>query len=160
VRQSRTSAYLWFLTLSDFRRRTPGPPPFSSMNSTPAVSMAWRMAMSLGTVIDVSLSESSARLIVATPTPDAPAKSSARQRRSALAARIWWLVKFCRFMLTSVISNDMHNIIRYWMDRRIADPSNVNSDEGGSCEIGRVQKSRLSTLFHWRLGRADHHGRR
>jgi len=35
-----TSAYLWFLTVdgfrSGFRRRTPGPPPFSSMNSTPA----------------------------------------------------------------------------------------------------------------------------
>ena len=32
----RASAYLWFLTLGGFRRRTPGPPPFSSMNSTPA----------------------------------------------------------------------------------------------------------------------------
>ncbi len=30
--------YLSFLTLGDFRRRTPGPPPFSSMNSTPAAS--------------------------------------------------------------------------------------------------------------------------
>ncbi len=27
--------YLWLLILADFQRRTPGPPPFSSMNSTP-----------------------------------------------------------------------------------------------------------------------------
>jgi hypothetical protein len=30
------SAYLWFLAVRDLRRRTPGPPPFSLMNSTPA----------------------------------------------------------------------------------------------------------------------------
>ncbi len=40
MRRSRTSVYLWFLTLAGFRRRTPGPPPFSSMNSTPANSIA------------------------------------------------------------------------------------------------------------------------
>jgi hypothetical protein len=33
---TRTSTYLRFLTVRGFRRRTPGPPPFSSMNSTPA----------------------------------------------------------------------------------------------------------------------------
>jgi predicted phage-related endonuclease len=33
----RTSDYLWLLILGDFRRRTPGPPPFSSMKSTPAI---------------------------------------------------------------------------------------------------------------------------
>jgi hypothetical protein len=36
---------LWSL---GFRRRTPAPPPFSSMNSTPAVSNARRTARSLG----------------------------------------------------------------------------------------------------------------
>ena len=40
---ARTSAYLWVLTLSGLRRRTPGPPPFSSMNSMPAVSKAKRI---------------------------------------------------------------------------------------------------------------------
>jgi hypothetical protein len=45
------------------------------MNSTPADSKARRTAMSFGAVIDVSLSASSARLIVATPTADARAKS-------------------------------------------------------------------------------------
>jgi hypothetical protein len=34
-----------------FRRRTPGPPPFSSMNSTPAASKAWRNAASFASVI-------------------------------------------------------------------------------------------------------------
>jgi hypothetical protein len=33
VPRSRTSVYLWSLTLGGFRRRTPDPPPFSSMNS-------------------------------------------------------------------------------------------------------------------------------
>src|SRR5262245_55612854 len=36
------------------RKRTPGPPPFSSMNSTPATSKARRTAKSLAVVIDVS----------------------------------------------------------------------------------------------------------
>jgi len=45
------------------RRRTPGPPPFSSMNSTPAISKVRRTARSLAAVIDVSLSASSARRI-------------------------------------------------------------------------------------------------
>jgi hypothetical protein len=67
-------------TSFDFRRRTPGPPPFSSMNSTPAASRAWRTAKSLATVIDVSLSVSSARRIVVSPTADARARSSALQR--------------------------------------------------------------------------------
>ena len=40
---TRTSAYLWVLILSGLRRRTPGPPPFSSINSTPAVSKAKRI---------------------------------------------------------------------------------------------------------------------
>ncbi len=40
MRRSRTSVYLWFLTLAGFRRRTPGPPPFSSMNSTPGQTSA------------------------------------------------------------------------------------------------------------------------
>jgi hypothetical protein len=43
---SRRGALHYFRDLSfgDFRRRTPGPPPFSSMNSTPAASRARRLS--------------------------------------------------------------------------------------------------------------------
>ena len=52
------------------RRRTPGPPLFPSMNSTPADSRARRTAKSFAAVIEVSSSASSARRIVVTPTAD------------------------------------------------------------------------------------------
>jgi hypothetical protein len=51
------SARIYFLGALGRRRcrkRTPGPPPFSSMNSTPAASKARRTAKSLAVVIDVS----------------------------------------------------------------------------------------------------------
>src|SRR5215831_11256898 len=48
------------------------------MNSTPAASSARRTDRSLAAVIEVSLSASSARRIVATPTADSRARSSAR----------------------------------------------------------------------------------
>src|SRR5262245_43422459 len=74
------------------RKRTPGPPPFSSMNSTPAASKARRTAKSLAAVIEVSSSVSSARRIVATLRSDRRARSSALQRRRERAALIWALV--------------------------------------------------------------------
>src|SRR5258707_4503178 len=43
--------YLRGFSFPGFRRRTPGPPPFSSMNSTPAASKAWRNAASFASVI-------------------------------------------------------------------------------------------------------------
>src|SRR5687767_7640251 len=61
------------------------------MNSTPAASKARRIARSFGVVIEVSPSRNSARRIVVTPTADSRAKSSALQRTSARAARIWAL---------------------------------------------------------------------
>jgi hypothetical protein len=73
------------LTLAANSARTPGPPPFSSMNSTPAASRARRTAMSLAAVIEVSFSDSSARRMVAAPTADSRARSSARHRRNARA---------------------------------------------------------------------------
>ena len=76
-----------------FRRRTPGPPPFSSMNSTPAASKARRTARSFAAVMDVSPSVSSARRIVATLSDERPARSSALQRMSERAALIWALVR-------------------------------------------------------------------
>jgi hypothetical protein len=65
----------FFFSLS--RRRTPGPPPFSSMNSTPEASKARRMAISLAAVNEVPSSATSARLIVFTPRADSRARSAA-----------------------------------------------------------------------------------
>src|SRR6516164_6120507 len=81
------------------RRRTPGPPPSSSMNSTPAASKARRTAKSFAMVIDVSLSASSARLIVASPNAASRASSAALHRRRARAARIWALFNGFGFMV-------------------------------------------------------------
>src|ERR1700754_2891110 len=58
------------------------------MNSTPADSKAWRSAASLAWVTGISPSTTSTRRIVATPTRDALARSSALQRSKARAARI------------------------------------------------------------------------
>jgi hypothetical protein len=85
---SATNYFLGALGRRRCRKRTPGPPPFSSMNSTPPTSKARRTAKSFAVVIDVSLSASSARRIVATPTADSRARSSARHRRKARAALI------------------------------------------------------------------------
>jgi hypothetical protein len=71
------------------RSLTPGPPPFASMNSTPAVSRTRRTAKSLAVVIDVSLSTFSARRIVASPRAALTARSSALQRTRPRAALIW-----------------------------------------------------------------------
>jgi Prolyl oligopeptidase family len=70
------------------RSRTPGPPPFSSMNSTPADSNARRIAKSLALVSAVWFSVSSARRMVATLSADAAARSSAVQRIRDRAALI------------------------------------------------------------------------
>jgi hypothetical protein len=71
-----------------FRSRTPGPPPFSSMNPTPADSNARRIAKSLALVSAVWFSFSSARRMVATLSADAAARSSAVQRMRERAALI------------------------------------------------------------------------
>jgi hypothetical protein len=51
---SATIYFLGALSRRRCRKRTPGPPPFSSMNSTPAASKARRTAKSLAVVMDVS----------------------------------------------------------------------------------------------------------
>ena len=56
--------YLGVLRRRRLRRRTPGPPPFSSMNSMPAASKARRTAKLFAVVIAVCPSASSARRIV------------------------------------------------------------------------------------------------
>ena len=70
------------------RRRTPGPPPFEGINSTPASSNAIRSADTFAVVKPTAPSTASARRMVATPRRDFCARSSALHRRRALAARI------------------------------------------------------------------------
>ena len=78
-RSRRTRILIWFgeFTHHPFFNRTPGPPPFSSMNSTPAASSARRIAKSLADVSEVSFSINSARRIVATLSLVSRARSSA-----------------------------------------------------------------------------------
>ena len=71
--------------------RTPGPEPFSGINSMPAVSSAWRIDSKFAEVVEGNPSSASARLTVATPTLAALASSSALQRTNARAALIWAL---------------------------------------------------------------------
>src|SRR5258708_6856378 len=90
-----------------FRSRTPGPPPFSSMNSTPADSKAALSAASFAAVTGISPSIVSTRRIVATPTLEALAKSRALHLSKARAARSWaleipmkglvFLIRYCIF---------------------------------------------------------------
>jgi hypothetical protein len=83
---SRQTAYSFFSVR--LRIRTPGPPPFSSMNSTPADSNARRTAKSFAMVMDVSFSAPSARRMVASPRAASRARSSALHRRRPRAALI------------------------------------------------------------------------
>src|SRR5262249_41109972 len=140
------------------RNRTPGPPPLSSMNSTPAASRARRTAKSLAVVIDVWASVSSARRIVVTPRVDSRARSSALQRRRARAALICALVRGFSFMLTRLIPCGIIHTVRSGYDR-IDLRANAIFRLGGRYEVGQVGKIlRESQLFHRRLGRPDHHG--
>lgn len=77
------NAYLWFLTVSGFRRRTPGPPPFSSMNWTPArLSTASIFASD---VASPAYRPTSILVIVFRWRPVASARSRTVQFRAALA---------------------------------------------------------------------------
>src|SRR5262249_50835166 len=100
-----------------FLRRTPGPPPFSSINSTPAASKVRRTAESLAVVIDVFPSANSARRIVVTPRVDSRARSSALQRRRARPALIWALVSGFTFILTYFIPYDINHTEQSEYDR-------------------------------------------
>src|SRR5262249_23974288 len=142
------------------RNRTPGPPPLSSMNSTPAASRARRTAKSLAAVIDVSSSVSSARRMVATLRSDRRARSSALQRRRERAALIWALVSGLA-ILTRITGYAMINSI---LDDRRHKPRSVANaifNLGGRHEIAGVDK-RISgsALIRRRLGRPDHYGQR
>src|SRR6187397_1571073 len=129
------------------------------MNSTPAASRARRTAASFAAVMEVALSESSARRTVATPTAEFSARSSARQRRRARAARIWALVRAGwgrSFMLTLVVSYDMLLIIRSPDDRLSPAPWQA-PEEAHECPRWKTLRHR-SPFLHRRVGRPDHHG--
>ena len=89
-----------YLFCRPFRSRTPGPPPFSSMNSTPAASSARRTAKSFAAVRAVRPTATSARLIVFTPSADSRARSAALHCSRARAALICALERGSDFMLT------------------------------------------------------------
>ena len=80
--------YLRFLIVWGLRKRTPSPPPLSSIKTIPAPSSARRMAASFASVTGISPSTTSALRMVATPTFEAWARSIAVHRISARAARI------------------------------------------------------------------------
>ena len=69
-----------------FRRRTPGPAPFASMNSTPADSIAATIFSAVSSRPPRGPSKASRRLIVGIDTSAALAKSSCDQASSARAA--------------------------------------------------------------------------
>jgi hypothetical protein len=123
-----------------FRRRTPGPPSFSSMNSTPAASKARRTAKSFAAVIEVSSSVSSARRTVATLRSDCRARSSALQRRRARAALIWALVSGLT-ILTRIISYAIFYIILDDAPQKPPRVANAIFDHGGRDEIAVVDKA-------------------
>jgi len=80
----------FFFMLRDMTARrnlTPGPPPFSAMNSTPADSRAARMAAIASTETE-TLRSLSARLIVGKDSPVASAMSACEKLARCLAARI------------------------------------------------------------------------
>ena len=78
----------------DFRRRRPGPPPFSSMNSIPAACSAFSIFSAVSLRPPSRPSFNSKRLIVGTETSAARARLSCDQPRSARAALIWRIETF------------------------------------------------------------------
>jgi hypothetical protein len=78
--------------LGSFFSRTPGPPPFSSMNSMPAASIAARIFPVVSSLPPSSPSADSRRATVGSETPDASAKSAWDQPSRARAAFIWRVV--------------------------------------------------------------------
>ena len=74
------------------RRRTPGPPPFSAMNSTPAFSKAFRNPTIVRSCAANAPGWVSSRFTLGSDTPEALARSRCSHRSSALAARTCSLV--------------------------------------------------------------------
>jgi hypothetical protein len=90
--QRREHIGIYFERLLRFASRTPAPPPFSGMNSTPAFSSARTRAWIVRSCAPSSPGWVSSRLILGRDTPDASAKSFCSHRSSILAARTCSLV--------------------------------------------------------------------
>jgi hypothetical protein len=91
--RNRTSYFLR-PDANPFLRRTPGPPPFSAMNSMPANSSASRIFCRVSVRPPRGPSCASSRLIVGLDTSAAVASSSWDQPSSALAAFNWRIDTF------------------------------------------------------------------
>jgi hypothetical protein len=97
---------IYFERLPRFASRTPAPPPFSGINSTPAF---WR-AFSIATIVRSCAANSpgcvSSRFTLGRDTPEASAKSFCSHRKSILAARTCSLVSdnLIPGVLTSLVS--------------------------------------------------------
>src|SRR5438105_1563892 len=99
--------------------------------------------------------------MVARPTADSRARSSAIQCRRARAARICAGVSGLGLILTSYELYDLIPIIQSETGNAPVPKEDVIFDAGGRREIKRVDKAlREPPRFHRRLGRSDHHGRR
>ena len=83
---------IYFDRLLRFASRSPAPPPFSGMNTTPAFSSARAIAWMVRSCAPSSPGWVSSRLILGRDTPDASAKSFCSHRSSILAARTCSLV--------------------------------------------------------------------
>jgi hypothetical protein len=77
-----------------FASRTPMPPPFSGINSTPAFLSADSSASRVSSRPPISPSVASSRLIVGLETPERAASSCWLQPNKALAAFIWRIDTF------------------------------------------------------------------
>ena len=76
-----------------FRRRTPGPPPFSAMNSIPAFSRAFRNFTIVPSCAANAPGWVSSRFTLGSDTPEASARSLCSHRSRARAARTCSLVR-------------------------------------------------------------------
>jgi len=84
--------HLFTLTRERFRRRTPRPPPFSSINSTPAASIAVRILSPVPSRPPNLPSSDSSRAIVGSDTPERCAKVACDHPSRARAAFICLVV--------------------------------------------------------------------
>ena len=76
-----------------WRRRTPGPPPFSAMNSTPAFSRAFRNFTIVRSCAASAPGWVSSRFTLGSEIPEASARSRCSHRRRDRAARTCSLVR-------------------------------------------------------------------
>jgi hypothetical protein len=95
IRRTRSNHFR-NLCFDRLRRRTPEPPPFSSMNKTPAPSIAARIFSAVSSRPPSSPSIDSRRATVGSDTPDLLAKSACDQPSRARAALIWRVVTTLR----------------------------------------------------------------